>query len=256
MAAGAPGTNNLNSSFANASRALSSKVSSQGYAIRAEAQSERQVTVRQNNQMDPSFLARMALEDELRKRGGGGGGSIKSYNPMTWIPYSFSLLAKAIEQARAAIANLINQSLNALGTSITTSIQNTFNFLTKPLIPINNFFRSITLNITRTMIQGLRDFAKNPIAFSMKMANNAMQGAMAIFAAVVNGLKKIIYGKDEAVAEADPEEYKEEGLLTKLLGYFKKQDEDRESNGKNLGSHIKNKAKLKIKKRTVLKSNA
>ena len=242
MASGAPGPANLNSSYANASRALSSKVAQKGFALRAESASERTVTARPNSQIDPAVLARIALEEELKKKGGGGGGA-RSFNPMTWIPYSFKLLAKAIEQARAAVANAALQALASLTQGIRGNIAQVFQNVGRALQPVNKFFSLITVGFARATARAIGEFARNPIGASIRMANNAMQTGMAIFAAVVNGLKKVIYGKDENKLDPDEEIYKEEGIFSKLINFFTLKDEDNESNGRNIKSHLNNRAK-------------
>ena len=70
MASGAPGPASLNSSFANTSRALSSKVSTQGYAVRAEAASERTVTVRQNKDSTKSYIGFRNVMTQLGRSSG------------------------------------------------------------------------------------------------------------------------------------------------------------------------------------------
>ncbi len=239
----------LNSSYANASRALSSKVSSQSYNLRAEANSQREVAVNQQNQIDPSVLARIALEEELKKKGGGGGGG-RSYNPINWIPYSFSLLAKAIEQARTEVANAFLQALATINQSIQAAINQFGANLGKALSPITNFTSNIVTGFAQNISRSIEAFSKNPIAFAGRMATNAMQTGIAIFAALVNGLKKVIYGKDESLAEADEENYKKEGIFSKLLSFFTLQGEDNESNQKNTKSHLNNKAKQQTQRIT------
>lgn len=249
MASGAPGPVSSNSSFANASRALSTKVAAQGYAVRADAASERTVTVRQNANIDPSVLARIALEDELKKKGGGGGGGGKRFNPMTWIPYSFSLMAKAIDQMRAAIANAVLQALNTINQTIQGSLGNVAKNIGNLFKPVNNFIGNIVTNFAQNTAKAINQFTKNPLSFSIKMANNVAQTGLAIFAAVVNGIKKAVYGKDEAVNEADEENYKNEGIFSKLISFFTLKKEDRESNGKNIKAHLNNRAKQVTQRR-------
>ena len=53
------------------------------------------------------------------------------------------------------------------------------------------------LSLAQNTAKAMNQFTKNPIGFSIRMANNVAQTGLAIFAAVVNGLKKAIYGKDE-----------------------------------------------------------
>ena len=237
------GSGSLNSSAANASRALSSKVASQSYNLRAEANSQRQATVAQNNQLDPSVLARIALEEELKKKGGGGGGGGKSYNPLAWVPYSFTLMAKAIDQARQVVADAFLQALDTINQTIQGGLAQFGQNLTNLFRPITQPINTAFANIGQSLAKALSQFAKNPIAFAGRMANNAMQTGMAIFAAVVNGLKKIIYGKDEAKNDVDEEEYKEEGVLSRLLSFMNFGDNDNEGNGKNIRSHLNNQAK-------------
>lgn len=249
-------TSSVNSSFANASRALSSKVSSQSYNLRAEANSERQATVSQNSQLDPSVLARIAIEEELKKKGGGGGGGGKSYNPANWIPYSFSLLAKAIEQARQAVADAFLQALATINQTIQGGLGQIGKNIGNLFKPVNNLARNIFLGFAQNTAKAINQFAKNPIGFSIRMANNAMQTGMAMFAALVNGLKKAIYGKDEALKEADEEIYKEEGIFSKLVSFFTMQDQNNESNGRNIKSHLNNKAKQITQRKRVIKETA
>lgn len=254
----AGGPANLNSSYANASIALSSKVASQAYNLRAEANSERQATVSQNNQIDPSVLARIAIEEELKKKGGGGGGT-KYYNPTNWIPYSFSLLAKAIDQARLAVANAFLQAINTFGNNVQSGINQVATSIAEVFQPVTNLFQNVFVNFAQNAAKNLNQFSKNPIEFSIRMATNVAQTGLAIFAAVVNGLKKAIYGKDEAVNEAQEEIYKEDGLLSQLMSFFNPQDENRESNGKNIKAHLNNKAKMvtqRQNKKEYLSKNA
>jgi hypothetical protein len=248
MASGAPGPSSLNSSFANASRALSSKVSTQGFALRAEAASERTVTVRQNSQIDPSVLARIAIEEELKKKGGGGGGA-RSYNPVNWIPYSFKLLAKAIEEARTAVLNAFLEAVNSINQLIQGKVGEVGKNIGNLFKPLNNFIGNMVTSFAQNTAKALSEFAKNPLGFSIRMANNAALTGLAIFAAVVNGLKKAIYGKDEAINEADEENYKEKGIFSKLISFFTQQDENRKSNDKNIKSHLNNRAKSVTKRR-------
>ena len=55
------------------------------------------------------------------------------------------------------------------------------------------------------------------------MLMNAAQVAMVITSAIINGLKKVFFGKDEEKQEVDEALYEDEeskGVLSRLLNFF------------------------------------
>lgn len=176
------------------------------------------------NNLDPAMLARIALEEELKKKGGGGGGS-RPFNPMVWVPYSFKLLAKAIEQLRQAFNQALNQSLLAVPNFVARNI-------TVSLNAVNKFFAPVTVPIANglasamnSMARGLNNFMKNPLAATNKLLLNAAQVGIVITSAIINGLKKVFFTKDEDKEEVDETIYdgdEKQGLLSRLLGFFTK----------------------------------
>jgi len=176
------------------------------------------------NNLDPAVLARIALEEELKKKGGGGGGT-RPYNPMLWVPYSFKLLAKAIEEIRQAFEKAISQSLNALPNFVSRGIISTTNSVNKFFAPITTPIAIGLANILNTLSKGLNSFIKNPLEATNRMLMNAAQVALVITSAIINGLKKVFFGKDEEKLEVDEEIYESEekqGLMSRLLGFFTK----------------------------------
>ena len=176
------------------------------------------------NNLDPAVLARIALEEELKKKGGGGGGT-RPYNPMLWVPYSFKLLAKAIEEIRQAFEKAISQSLNALPNFVSRGIISTTNSVNKFFAPITTPIAIGLANILNTLSKGLNSFIKNPLEATNRMLMNAAQVALVITSAIINGLKKVFFGKDEDKLEVDEEIYESEekqGLMSRLLGFFTK----------------------------------
>lgn len=191
-------------------------------AVRQGYEQVQDQSSKKENKLDPAVLARIALEEELKKKGGGGGGS-RSFNPMLWIPYSFKLLVKAIEELREAFNRALNQSLTAVPKFVSKSFINSINAVNRFFAPL---LTPIVNSLARTfssIAKGINDFIKNPIALTNKMLINAGQMAIVISSAIINGLKKVFFGKDEEKLEPDEKIYEEEestGLLSRLLNFF------------------------------------
>lgn len=176
------------------------------------------------NNLDPAVLARIALEEELKKKGGGGGGS-RPFNPMVWIPYSFKLLAKAIEQLRQAFNQAMNQSLNAIPNFAVRTVANTLSSVNKLFSPVTTPIANGLASVINSFTRGLNSFMKNPLAATNKMLLNAAQVGIVITSAIINGLKKLFFTKDEDRQEIDETLYDsddEQGLLSRLLKFFTK----------------------------------
>ncbi|MBT6843941.1 MAG: hypothetical protein HOA17_09160 [Candidatus Melainabacteria bacterium] len=195
------------------------------------------VQQQQNNQIDPALLARISLEEELKKRGGGGGG-MRSFNPMVFVPYSFKLLAQAIDQLRAALMQALNQGL-----AMPAPIQNTLQSVQSIIGRVfnNPFVANLTTAINQSFAQ-LANAMRNPLATANKLATNVMQFANAIASAVASGLKKVFGGKEEDKLDPDNIHFKEDdGFLKRVWGMFADVANDaNQSNARNIKSHIDN----------------
>jgi hypothetical protein len=179
---------------------------------------------KQPNNLDPAVLARIAVEEELKKRGGGGGGS-RPFNPMLWVPYSFKLLAKAIEDLRQAFNRAIDQSFMAIPNTISVVATDTMSAVNRFMAPVLNPIVSGMAQGLSSMAKAIESFMKNPIAATNRMLNNSVQIAVAITSAIINGLKKVFFGKDEEKLELDETVYESEessGLISRLLSFFSK----------------------------------
>lgn len=179
---------------------------------------------KQQNNLDPAVLARIAMDEELKKRGGGGGGS-RPFNPMMWVPYSFKLLAKAIEELRQAFNRAIDQSFMAVPNLLTSTTTNTLSALNKFMAPVLNPIVTGFAQGLSSIARSIESFIKNPIAATNRLVNNAVQVALTITSAIINGLKKVFFGKDEEKQELDETIYESEessGLLSRLLKFFSK----------------------------------
>jgi len=188
-------------------------------------------------QIDPSMLARIALEDELKKKGGGGGGgSAPSFNPNMWISYSYKLMNDALQQLYALLNQILDQStaqsssaLTNLANQVGSSVMSSFSALSSPL---KNIFQN-TNNLQRD------NSARSPLADAMKKLADPVQFANILFSSLVNGLKKAIYGKDEDT-KTDAQEQDQRETLLGLSEMSAIADEDNEANGKSIKSHMDN----------------
>lgn len=197
----------------------SNKVSTAQIALRAQVSVERDPEpVTQTNQFDPATLARIALEEELKKRGGGGG-SAPSYNPNVWVGYSFTELAKAIEAARKELDRALSQS-EQLGSTLINIVNDALQGSLKQGSTLGNLLNNILVTIPKDLGLALRRSLENPIAMADRMVTNTMQSAMTILSAITSGLKKIFYGKNEELRDPDEELYDDETLMTKLFKKF------------------------------------
>ena len=176
------------------------------------------------NNLDPAMLARIALEEELKKKGGGGGGA-RRYNPMLWVPYSFKILAQAIDQLRQAFHKALNQSFFGVPNFVSRAATNTLGTINKFFAPLTNPIMNGLAKGLNSLTRGLNNFMKNPIAAANKMLNNMAQVALVITSAIINGLKKVFFGKDEEKQDVDESIYEDDdkkGLLSRLLKFFTK----------------------------------
>lgn len=152
--------------------------------------------------LDPFVLAKVAIEDEIRKRKGGGGGgggflSTESYNPTLWVPYSFKLMAQAMNESRA----FFNQSWQQVLNLIPNTLNNIANVVNRG---IANLGRSLGLNLTNMLGQLQRQASallesaiKAPMNLALSLGSNVSHLANTIANALSQGLRRLVYGKDE-----------------------------------------------------------
>lgn len=193
-----------------------------------------------NQQIDPALLARISLEEELKRRGGGGGG-FNSFNPLLFVPYSFKLMAEAIDRAREAINQILNQGF-ALPAPLNNVVQTAQNFVAG--IVTSPFVTNLGIAINQSIAQ-IANTLRDPMATANKIATNMIQLANVIASAVAAGLKKVFGAKDEDRLDPDNELYREEeGFLKRVWGMFADVgNEASQSNAKDIKSHIDNIAK-------------
>lgn len=193
-----------------------------------------------NQQIDPALLLRIALEEELKKRGGGGGG-FRSFNPLLFVPYSFKLLAQAIDRLRQAFNQALNNNF-ALPTPVTNAVQSVQNYIAGALN--TRFVANLTTAVNQSFAQ-IANAMRNPLATAQKIVMNVVQLANVIASAVAAGLKKVFTGKEEDRFDPDNKVFQEdEGFLRRIWGMFADVSNDaNQSNAKNIKSHIDNLAK-------------
>lgn len=197
----------------------------------------------QSKQVDPALLARIAIDEELKRRGGGGGGGM-SFNPNMWVSYSYKAINEALQQLYDLVNKITAQSANQVTSAVNNMasqlLSATANFFAPVTQPVQSFFTQLQKDLNWLA----RSFGNNPLEASLKLASNIMQMANAIFSAVANGLKKIIYGKDEERVDTDELLYEdEETVFSRTLGFRSMQDEDNEGTGRNMKAHLDNLAK-------------
>jgi len=187
------------------------------FALKAEVTEE----ARTPNPFDPATLARIAIEEELKRKGGGGGGGGRSYNPNVWVPYSFKLMAEAIDAMRAAFAKALAQGLELPKVFTQEVAQAASNAVSNMTNPISNAFSNF-MNAGQNQLQTiLRDLQTNTLANANKLFSNSFHMGMTIFSAIANNLKKIFYTKNTEVEDPDEEIYTpKQGALSRLLGFF------------------------------------
>lgn len=156
---------------------------------------------------DPTALARAAVEDEIRRKrnlGGGGGvaSSKQSYNPTLWVPYSFRLMARAMEENRMILNQLLQQIVNFIPNTlnrIVRQLDRAFaNFIGGSTASVANLFAQVqkqSSNLLQAMI-------RSPLTVAIGLGASVSHIANSIANALTQGMKRLVYGKDEKDEEA------------------------------------------------------
>ncbi len=200
-----------------------------------------------NPQADLAALARAAIEDELRKKGGGGGGgSVKSYNPMLWVPYSFKLMTQSIDQTRALFAQAFLQIVNFIPNTLANLNRSFNNFfanlgarLTSPITNLLGQMQRQTTNLLGVML-------RTPLNLAIGLGSNVSHLANMIANALTQGLRKFILGKDDKDEDLNAKKrneiYDDEDALNFLdrLDSTPTQDADASSATQSIKGHIDN----------------
>ncbi len=195
-----------------------------------------------SRQIDPALLARIALEEELKRQGGGGGGGPKFTSPTLFVLYSMRLINDAMREAYEALQKALDQA----GQNITAPFTNTIAAVQESM---NNFIANpLFTNLGTAINQSFAQIAKalnDPAVMANKLVNNFAQFGSVVASAIANGLKRLFYGKDEDRLETDNNIYEgEDGIMNRILGMFINiNNQGNESNAKNIKSHIDNLAK-------------
>jgi hypothetical protein len=222
------GQSSTNNNFTLRAKAL---VVREGFERPTQDQSPRQI--------DPAMLARIALEEELKRKsgGGGGGGSAPSFNPNMWVSYSYKLMNKAMEQLYELFNKILDQSTQASSSAMSNmaaqagaGIANVFSRLTSPF---QNLFSTILRSNSNPATA-----PKTPLEAALKLSSDFVQLANILFSSLINGLKKSIYGKDDDTKDLNNQ--KQEDDTFSLMGLDAIVDEDNEANGKSIKSHMDN----------------
>lgn len=190
-----------------------------------------------SNQIDPALLARISLEEEMKRRGGGGGGGkVESFNPNLFVSYSYKIINDALRQiyeaANRALApnQAVNQAANQVVSFAAGVTQGLNNVLSGVMTNLGNFASGLMATLT------------NPLATARTLMTNMMHLGTLMGNAVANGLKRIFYGKDETNVDSDNAFYvNADNMFTNFMNIFTLNDNpEKESNGKNIKSHIDN----------------
>ncbi len=195
-----------------------------------------------SQQIDPALLARISLEEELKRQGGGGGGGPRFTSPTLFVLYSMRLINDAMREAYQALQKALDQGvLNAtapISNAISVAQELTGQLLSNPV------FVNLGIAINQSFEQ-IASALKDPAATAAKLANNFAQFGSVVASAIANGLKRLFYNKDEDRFDPDNAIYDEDtGFLTRMLGLFGNiGNQGSESNAKNIKSHIDNLAK-------------
>ncbi|MDD9898697.1 MAG: hypothetical protein OXU45_06835 [Candidatus Melainabacteria bacterium] len=236
------GTNaNVNYGSANAATTSGAQKAKQVFNLSARVVAEQRPQQQvQNRQIDPAVLARIALEEELKRRGGGGGG-FRNFNPLNFVPYSFKLMSAAMERMRQAFNQAMSQAFN-LPAPVANAVQQVQNYVT------NLFNAPILQNFNTAINQSFAQLAQalqNPGQTAARLATNIMQLASTMASAVAAGLKKVFGDKEEDRLDPDNQYFQEdEGFLKRVWGVFADVSNDgNQSNARNIKSHIDNLAK-------------
>lgn len=154
--------------------------------------------------LDPALLAKLAFEDELRKKGGGGGGgSAPSYNPNMWVSYSFVEIAKMLDELRRAFFEALNQNFQTPLALVQEFVANVSKTLKANLSGIQNLK---PMNLLQNLSKNSLNLAVN---FGANISNSASAFSNIISAAIANGLK-ILFGQkeDKDIEEEEDEDQK------------------------------------------------
>lgn len=208
-----------------------------------EPPQERRAPAQERSQLDPSVLARLAIEEELKKKGGGGGAS-RPFNPLAWVPYSFKLMAAAIERMRQAFEQAMAQGIGQIDINFMSTVREagvaTGQMIRAIVLPVTNAFT----NTMQSMVNFAKAFAKDPAGTTVKLLNQISFISQVIGSAIASGLKKLFYGKDEEKLEADYEIYEDEdqSYFDRILGSVNNRTIEINNNN-SIASHIQNMAK-------------
>lgn len=195
--------------------------------------------VNPGQQIDSAVLARIALEEELKRQGGGGGGSPRFTSPTLFVLYSMRLINDAMRQAYEALQKALDQGvLNAsasVNNAVVTAQEIVGEFLASPL------FINLGTAINQSLAQ-IKSAFSDPATMANKLMNSAVHLGSVVASAIASGLKRLFYGKDEDRLDPDNELYQSDtNLLDKALSFFGMIDnQGNESNAKNIKSHIDN----------------
>lgn len=192
-----------------------------------------------NQQIDPAVLARVSLEEELKRRGGGGGGAPRFTSPTLFVLYSMRLINDAMREAYEALQKALDQGVLNAGAPINNALE-----VAQDLV--GKFLATPTLvNLGTAINQSLAQIKSafgDPATTASKLMNSAVHLGSVVASAIASGLKRLFYGKDEDRLDPDNELYQNEaGLLDKALSFFGMIDnQGSESNAKNIKAHIDN----------------
>ncbi len=222
------GQSSTNNNFTLRAKAL---VVREGFERSTQAQSQRQI--------DPSMLARIALEEELKRKGGGGGGggSAPSFNPNLWVSYSYKLMNEALQELYDLVNKILDQSTQASSSAISNMATQTGAGLTNAFSRLTSPIQNLFSNLQRPNANQATA-PKTPLEAALKLGADSVQFANILFSTLINGLKKSIYGKDEDAQDLNKNNPDEKSFS--LLGLDAIVDEDNEANGKSIKSHMDN----------------
>ncbi len=193
------------------------------------------------NRLDPSALARIAMEDELKRKGGGGGGggAPKESSPTLFVLYSLTLMNKAIQAAFQDLMKSLNELLNPQQVNQNPAAQTpATNFIKGAIANFTGFFAGGFVQMQARLGQSLQDAMPD----AAKLAKNIGHLANTISSAISNGLKKIFYTKDDTTVDPEKALYESEGgllgSLVKSFGFSGNRDSD--GNARSIDAHIEN----------------
>lgn len=218
-------------------RSLATPVYTLGATVNVEASNAA------SNRIDPTILARVALDEELKRKGGGGGGGAVFKSPTLFVLYSMRLINDALRQAYQALQQALAQSAAKATSPLLQAITNTQNALLNFINnnPVTNFVTNFSNGVGRSLDQIANAF-KNPQQLANQISTNFSALGNLIASAIANGLKRT-YNKDEDRLDPNEEIYEDEdNLFAKGMNFFGINN-NQESNSKSIKSHIDNIAK-------------